>query len=152
MAKELRLPRRAAPGLVPVSLVGRTAKCTKCNATNTINWLEKLPFPKQPILAVDGRYWVPMDFRINCSACAEQISVPIPNKGHRATMELYGDEAFRTIDKPTAGGGAPLFFFCITLVGSVEIFDPHLRSDCMLLNFEHRPTDNPVLGLFTLRN
>lgn len=143
MAKELRLPRRAAPGLVPDSLVGRTANCTKCNATNAINWLEKLPFPKQPILAVDGRYWVPMDFRINCSACAEQISVPIPDKGHRATMELYGDEAFRTIDKPTVGGASPLFFFCITLAGLSRNFRPAFEKQLHALKLRASPNRQP---------
>jgi len=112
-------PYRKSPGLILEELLAIRAVCEKCNTQNKIDWNEDLEHPRQPIVADDGRIWVPVSFPVSC-VCGEIIDYQIKEKPRQGGRTFYGDEAHRLI-KTTEG---EISFFCITLVG----IHPDLRE------------------------
>jgi hypothetical protein len=119
--KDIRnLPYRRNAGLVPEELIGKTATCPKFGTQVSIPWLEKLPFPQQPIKPNDGiGNWVPASIPLRCHVelCTCDFFVEVPRQPNDNRWALYGDEAGRYVALPDSQySSQPLHFFCISLV------------------------------------
>lgn len=116
-----KLPYKKAPGIVPQELDGKAFPCEKCGTDIKVPWLEKLPFPSQPIEPdTGGGHWVPVSIPLQCNAkgCTHETLIDVPRKEKEATWTLYGDEAGRYIREPhSLVSKEQLHFFGITLVG-----------------------------------
>ena len=88
--------------------------CLKCGAVNEINWIEDLPFPKEPIPVIDNTgYWVPASIPVRCVQCETHTDLAVPKIETESTWTLYGDEAGRIVKHKDQ----ELSFFCLSIVG-----------------------------------
>ena len=143
MADIRKRPRRRAPGLVPEALFEMTATCPTCNVAAPILWLDKLPFPKQPVALPDGHY-VPIDFPVSCAKCDVDFSHRVPIKPRTTTYHLYGDEAARYVASHAVPNVATaLYFFCLTLVGLHRDKVERVRKQILALKRQISPDRAP---------
>jgi hypothetical protein len=66
--KDIRkLPHRTAPRIIPEELIEQKFCCPSCKTEIPVAWIDKLPFPKQPVQPNTGEgHWVPVGFPIYC--------------------------------------------------------------------------------------
>lgn len=102
--------------VVPTELVGKTAVCEKCGKTSAIDWVGPLPFPKEPVPASGGGYWVPTSVPLFC-ACGHQTNLAVPPSKGAGRARQYGDEASRNIK---LDGGEELHFRCLSMVSLAQ--------------------------------
>ncbi|MBU9273046.1 hypothetical protein [Burkholderia gladioli] len=140
-------PHRAAPGLVPVELLGMKGACPICKTETEIPWLAKMEFPKQPIKSDHGQgHWVPVDIPLTCSSdvCRHNFSIKAPILPDKNRWALYGDEAARYISHPPAEHSSePLNFYCVTLVALHKRRHDRVRRQIFNLKKSIRPTEDP---------
>ncbi|MBE7178188.1 MAG: hypothetical protein INR69_17430 [Mucilaginibacter polytrichastri] len=86
---------------LPEELSTISILCSFCGHKYPPNWHEKRDSPLIPIKPNNyegpGR-WVPLAVSVKCPRCHELNSIDIPQKKLVYTVELYGDEAYRSFD------------------------------------------------------
>lgn len=135
-------PTRQPFGLVPAELSGRMANCPRCKKGTPIPWLERTPFPTQPVRStVANGHWVPASIKLMCLPCGNQFNEPIPARKAKR-YDLYGDEASRDI--PAEGVHGERYFRCLTLVGLDHPFRPDFVTKFNQLKAEFLPSIEPT--------
>lgn len=95
---ESRAKHRDPPPIVPKELLGREFTCAACGAEQSIDWLQKQPFPKESVAStVAEGHWVPVSFSNTCEACGHRNDVVAETKEFRGGLLISADEAGREI-------------------------------------------------------
>lgn len=92
-----RKSHREPPFLIPREMTERKFVCSRCGASNQVNWYRKQASSLQSVEGTTEAkgFWVRSSFKNDCAACGSVSDLPVTRWSAKSRFSIYADEAYR---------------------------------------------------------